>query len=207
MAQTRKEINQRYREKNRDRIKAEQLARYYSNHEHELELRRIYRARKRAERIAINPPKRGLDFIEKWSIPEPNSGCWIWIGAADNNGYGRISVKTYGVSLAHRYAYLAAYGDDPNLFICHRCDNPSCVNPTHLFAGTPKDNSQDMVKKNRARGGPLKEGLTRITYEMKGWILKDMIPSHPERGMAAIARRHNVSVNALYKLYSEMKHD
>lgn len=152
MVLTRKEIARRYLERHGDRIRAKQLERYYANHEKEKEARRAYRARKSAERLAANPPKRGLDFIEHWSIPEPNSGCWLWFGACNNKGYGYISKKTYGMCLAHRYAFASAGNDPGDLLVCHKCDNPACVNPDHMFLGTHKDNTQDMVKKGRARG-------------------------------------------------------
>lgn len=128
---------------------------YYRNHEDNKAKAREYRQRKAAEKLAANPkeqPKRGIDFIEFWSIPEPNSGCWLWIGAHDPNGYGRIAKRTYGTILAHRYSYLSHKADPGNLLVCHKCDNPACVNPDHMFLGTHKDNTQDMVKKGRARG-------------------------------------------------------
>lgn len=75
--------------------------------------------------------------------------CWIWKGWVDKDGYGKTSHK--GVSYTtHRLSWILAHGDVPNsLWVLHRCDNPSCVNPTHLFLGNAKDNSQDMVSKGR----------------------------------------------------------
>jgi len=75
--------------------------------------------------------------------------CWEWKGAKDRLDYGRFSInrKMYG---AHRTIYGICYGEIPyNLEVCHKCDNPSCCNPSHLFLATHADNMKDMVKKNR----------------------------------------------------------
>ena len=88
-------------------------------------------------------------FEERY-IPEPNSGCWLWLGDLDSGGYGRLKIKgkTYR---AHRFSLLREQQTD--LFVCHKCDTPSCVNPDHLFLGTHSDNMKDMVSKNRHSGG------------------------------------------------------
>ena len=75
--------------------------------------------------------------------------CWEWTGALTSRGYG--SLQTDNTKwLAHRYAYTITNGPIPNnQMICHTCDNPKCVNPQHLYAGTHTDNMQDMVNKHR----------------------------------------------------------
>jgi len=77
--------------------------------------------------------------------------CWPWLGSKSGNfGHGRFSINRHRGTTAHRYGWILAHGDIPEgKFVCHKCDNPSCVNPDHLFLGTHKDNMQDMVKKNR----------------------------------------------------------
>lgn len=78
-------------------------------------------------------------FDEK-VIPEPMSGCWLWIGAAGRLGYGNFWIGGKNFQPAHRYAYERAHGPAGPLEIDHLCRNPSCVNPKHLEAVTHKVN-------------------------------------------------------------------
>jgi hypothetical protein len=84
-----------------------------------------------------------------------NPDCWIWIGSRNSGGYGRWARRMAGrihTFAAHRFAFELAYGPIPTgLHVCHRCDTPSCVNPSHLFVGTADDNRRDMVSKGRER--------------------------------------------------------
>lgn len=84
-------------------------------------------------------------------MPEPNSGCLLWLGGADRNGYGRIRVGGIG-SFAHRVAYAVARGPIPDgKIVCHKCDVPGCINVDHLFLGTTADNVEDKIAKGRLK--------------------------------------------------------
>lgn len=83
------------------------------------------------------------------TIPEPNTGCWLWMGSTWGGGYGQVRINRR-TRFAHRVAWEVSNGPIPNgLFVLHRCDNPPCVNPAHLFLGTHQDNMDDMMRKGR----------------------------------------------------------
>ena len=84
------------------------------------------------------------------NIIKSENDCWIWNKSKDKDGYGAIMYKSIRYK-AHRASYIAFIGSIPNnMCVCHACDNPSCINPNHLFIGTHKDNLQDMSKKGRS---------------------------------------------------------
>jgi hypothetical protein len=88
-----------------------------------------------------------LRFNQKYIVDE-ETGCWQWIASKINIGYGIIKIKGKKV-LAHRFAYEYFIGSINNLNVLHKCDNPKCCNPDHLFLGTQKDNMIDCKNKNR----------------------------------------------------------
>ena len=100
---------------------------------------------------------------DRQTIPEPNSGCLLWIGA-NVQGYGYLTVNGKTI-LAHRLSYRMANGPfDEALDVLHRCDNPPCCEPNHLFLGTAHDNMQDCLNKGRHVSTP------KIPKEMRPLI-------------------------------------
>lgn len=91
--------------------------------------------------------------LAKRSQPDTVTGCIEWTGALMHRGYGHINWRGK-VYRTHRLSYAAVNGDIPGgMFICHKCDNPKCLNPEHLFLGTCADNHADMVRKKRSTIG------------------------------------------------------
>lgn len=90
--------------------------------------------------------------LERYSIPEPNSGCRLWMGSVDSSGHGQLSIGGGRKTSAHRASWEQKNGPIPaGMQICHKCDVRSCIEETHLFLGTQADNMADMIAKGRAR--------------------------------------------------------
>ncbi len=104
--------------------------------------------------------KTPLEYLtQRTMVPfDGHTDCWVWIKGVDKDGYGQCHAakvaKENKVTRAHQLAWVMMNGPIPeNMLVCHTCDNPSCVNPSHLFLGTCNDNVQDMMRKGRYRSG------------------------------------------------------
>lgn len=102
------------------------------------------------------------NILINFVIRKPDQ-CWNWIGFKDKDGRGKVWVKDRK-EIASRVLYFISNGKiDKNLCVCHSCDNPSCVNPNHLWLGTKKENTHDMIRKNRHRKKNTPETILRMS--------------------------------------------
>lgn len=102
-------------------------------------------------------------------VEKHGNGCWLWLGAVRGRGYGSIHLISGGkrrMMAAHRISYLIhnGYVPDSSVDVCHSCDNPICVNPSHLFLGTRSDNMKDAAQKGRI----CTVGKSRMTHCHRG---------------------------------------
>jgi hypothetical protein len=136
-------------------------------------------------------------FWEKVHVcPE---GCWEWIGSPWGvKGYGAFwDTKNQRRIRAHRYSYELAYGKIPDgLLICHKCDNPPCVRPDHLFAGTTRDNSMDLIMK-----GLINRGERIGTSKLKEHQALEILLERDHTTARLLAERFNVSVRNIHNIW------
>ena len=104
------------------------------------------------------PKQRFWKYVDKKS----NDKCWNWTGCCDKDGYGHIGVNGKLIR-SHRFSWILKNGTVPDeIYVLHKCDNPKCVNPSHLFLGTQQDNIKDKIYKNRQAKGE-KNGSSKLT--------------------------------------------
>lgn len=120
--------------------------------------------------LRMSPETRFWLKVEKPTRPTYGK-CWLWTGAKTKFGYGKLRINGSYMG-AHRFSYELYFGAAKALCVLHKCDNPSCVNPKHLFLGSKKDNSIDMLRKKRHGSLKIKtETVTKIRelYRAGGW--------------------------------------
>ena len=150
-------------------------------------------------------------IIEKfWSRVDKQGAndCWEWMGNLWNNGYGRFCFSVNGNLTtigAHRFSYEINSGEpiSKGLFVYHQCDNPKCVNPSHLFLGTNSDNLLDASKKGRTATGKRNGQHTHPERSIRGDAHWTRI--HPEKklrgvsnGRAKLTEKEIIEMRFLY---------
>lgn len=132
-------------------------------------------------------------------LPEPNSGCWLWDGTLSNSGYGLLKLPSDRRNyLAHRVSWELHKEPIPaGLFVLHCCDNRACVNPDHLFLGTKRDNTADMMRKGRNVFRPLSgeaNGNAKIDEETVRAIRKSPL------GVVRASRAFGISPSQIHAI-------
>lgn len=131
--------------------------------------------------------------------PRDNDACWIWTGKI-RNGYGKFAFKINGERryvTAHRFSWELTNGPIPNgLFVCHKCDNPPCLNPLHLFLADALENMKDRDRKGRQARGE-KGGTAKLTEEKVGQIRKKIANKEKIRD---IVKEFNISSSSVYAI-------
>lgn len=131
------------------------------------------------------------DVARFWSKVDKTGDCWEWTAGKNAVGYGKF---TFGkiVRYAHRVAYLIDTSVDPgDKHVCHTCDNPSCVNPTHLWLGTNQDNIDDSVKKGRKI-----HGSDHYSSKLTEADVEEILKSPDESGNA-LSERYGVCIGVI----------
>lgn len=159
---------------------------------------------RRAKKGNMYPKTRRMGTIEERFLMQFKKNdidlCWLWEGDKRPNGkgilYGRFTIENGKGTSAHRYSYKFFNGDIPdNLFICHKCDTPLCVNPNHLFLGSHKENMKDMVNKNRSyKGRGEKKSISKLTNKQASEIRQ----SDDKR--ENLAKKYNVSLSCIARI-------
>lgn len=129
---------------------------------------------------------------------EVKGECWVWTGSKTSDGYGVMGIGRRQYR-AHRVSFEVFHGAQADgLFVCHSCDNPLCVNPGHLFLGSPADNTQDMIAKGRRYYmTDAAHPNTKIGHEKRPEIIRRRANGET---LAAIAADYGVTFQTISKI-------
>lgn len=185
-----------YRNENKEKVAKQRRQYCLKTKEQKREYDKKYREQNKAKEIArrikirITPLERFFKYVD---ITD-ETDCWLWKGQIPKERrYGYFTINSKALR-AHRYIYTQIFGEIKKGYeVCHTCDNPSCVNPWHLFLGTHEDNMKDMVNKNRSRKGE-KSAKAKLTQEE---VLKI---KHDERKASFLSTEYKVSKSTIYDI-------
>lgn len=140
---------------------------------------------------ACRCPGRPSPEARFWKYVTKSDGCWVWSGAKNGSGYGTIGIRRgydrQVPMLTHRFSWELHHGPIPEgLWVLHRCDNPPCCNPAHLFLGTPMDNTRDMYSKGRGRA-PTK-GESHAMAKLSDEDVRSILRASESSGVELAAR-------------------
>lgn len=163
------------------------------------------------------------DIERFWAnVDTQSEECWLWLGWMRHKDYGGFGVRNKNL-FAHRVSYALAYGEVPDhMYVCHHCDNPSCVRPGHLFLGTPSDNIKDASEKGRMRGkvkpsqgfqpgahhwthtnpSRIPRGSNRAGAKLSEAIIDDIRKDVQHMSQAKVACKYNVSQSTISRACS-----
>lgn len=138
-----------------------------------------------------------LDRVEY----DTNGGCWLWTGAG--SGLRAKLQMPDGQQVAARVAYEVFRGPIPDgFFVCHRCDNPACVNPAHLFLGTPRDNVHDMIAKGRRVQPDAPRGAQHPNNVLSEEAVRVIQSIRQDRGARSLAKFFKTAASNIDSIWS-----
>lgn len=155
-----------------------------------------------------NPNEVLQEKLSRRSERDPVTGCLNWKGAKNEAGYGRMH-NGEKLVYVHRTAWELANGEELGIrCACHHCDNPSCIEPTHLFAGTTADNMQDREAKGRGGGHKLRGRIMgpsrmRGAKHPRSKLTKEKVLAilyRPDEEAGPLAEEYGVSVSSIYAI-------
>ena len=126
------------------------------------------------------------------------TGCFnVTSHRLNNNGYPRLTISSKCM-LTHRFIWEQCFGEIPDgMFVCHKCDNPACINPEHLFLGTHTDNMHDMKEKGRAQRGE-SHHRARLTEEEVKKIRNEYVPWDKNHSIRVLAKKYKIGTTGIF---------
>lgn len=133
-----------------------------------------------------------------WEKVDKSGECWVWTAATFSTGYGAFRLGKRQMK-AHRVAWLIEHGKDPLGFVCHRCDNPLCVRPDHLFVGTAADNMRDRNQKGRTSQRE-RSPHCKLGEDVRAKIRSEYKRGSKKSGVVALSKKYGVGASTISRI-------